>query len=235
MKTAPFALAISLVLISAAAEARCWKPGENVSWYVDRHTASGEAYTYQESTCAHRTAKFGTKFKVTDTRSGRSTVCRVNDRGPNKWTKCDLDLNRHAARALDMTKRGVIKAKIDRVASVHLLVASSGARTSVSTVARPHFQCLLGKLETAGYRIDDLGGYASRGNASAHPTGNALDINQVSRNVVTRPLPPNATEMARDCGLVHGAVWSNPDQGHFEMPRKYGYVFHRHRTHYAAR
>ncbi len=117
--------------------------------------------------------------------------------------------------------------------SDHLLVASSGAKTSVSMVARPHFVCLLNKLEATGYRIDDMGGYASRGNSSAHPTGNALDINQVSRNVVTRRLPPNATQLARDCGLVHGAVWNNPDQGHFEMPRKYGYVFQHRRTRYA--
>jgi hypothetical protein len=117
--------------------------------------------------------------------------------------------------------------------SVHLLVASTGAKTSVSTVARPHFTCLIGKLEAAGYRIDFMGGYASRGNASAHPTGNALDINQTGRNVVTRRLPPNATEMARDCGLVHGAVWDRPDQGHFEMARKYGYIFRHRRTRYA--
>ncbi len=116
----------------------------------------------------------------------------------------------------------------------HLLVASSGAKTSVSTVARPHFVCLLTKLEVVGYHVDFMGGYASRGNSSAHPSGNALDINQTGRNVVTRRLPPNATELARDCGLVHGAVWSNPDQGHFEMPKKYGYVIHRHRTRYAA-
>ena len=116
----------------------------------------------------------------------------------------------------------------------HLLVAASGAKTSVSTVARPHFVCLITKLEAVGYHIDFMGGYASRGNSSAHPTGNALDINQTGRNIVTRRLPPNATEMARDCGLVHGQVWSRPDQGHFEMPRKYGYVFHRHRTRYAS-
>ena len=117
----------------------------------------------------------------------------------------------------------------------HRLTAKSGAQTSVSIVAMPHFRCLLERLETAGYHIDFMGGYASRGNASAHPTGNALDINQTGRNVVTRRLPSNATEMARDCGLVHGAVWSNPDTGHFEMARKYGYVFHHRRTRYAAR
>ncbi len=118
--------------------------------------------------------------------------------------------------------------------SDHLIVAASGAKTSVSIVARPHFVCLLTKLEAVGYRVDFMGGYASRGNSSAHPTGNALDINQTSRNVVTRRLPGNITELARGCGLVHGAVWSNPDQGHFEMPRKYGYVHQHRRTRYAS-
>lgn len=224
---------IALALTPAIAAARCWK-GETVSWYVDRHTASGESYRHDESTCAHRTAKFGTKFKVTDRRTGKSTVCRVNDRGPNKWTKCELDLNKVAAREIGITHRGVAKAKIE-VVNPHLLVASSGAKASVSTIARPHFQCLLSKLEAVGYRVDEMGGYASRGNSSAHPTGNALDINQISRNHVSRPLPVNATEMARDCGLVHGAVWDNPDQGHFEMPRKYGYIFKHRRIRYAAR
>lgn len=119
--------------------------------------------------------------------------------------------------------------------SDHLLVASTGAKTSVSTVARPNFVCLLNKLEAVGYRIDFMGGYASRGNSSAHPTGNALDINQTGRNVVTRRLPANVNEIARECKLVHGGTWpNNPDQGHFEMPKKYGYVFHRHRTRYAS-
>lgn len=106
----------------------------------------------------------------------------------------------------------------------HRLVAKSGARTSVSLLALPHFQCLLTKLEAVGYRIDFMGGYAERGNASAHPTGNALDINQTGRNRVTRRLPHEATAMAHGCGLEHGAVWSNPDTGHFEMAGHYGYV-----------
>lgn len=116
----------------------------------------------------------------------------------------------------------------------HILVAATGAKTSVSTVARPHFQCLITKLEAVGYRIDFMGGYAGRGNSSAHPTGNALDINQIARNVVKRRLPENTTEMAADCGLVHGATWDNPDQGHFEMPRKYGYIFKQRRSRYAS-
>jgi len=102
------------------------------------------------------------------------------------------------------------------------LVARSGATASVSSHALPHFQCLVDRLETAGYRIDFMGGYARRSNPSAHPTGNAVDINQTGFGRVTRRFPANVEEMCRACGVYSGAHFG--DYGHFEMPRKYGYV-----------
>lgn len=102
------------------------------------------------------------------------------------------------------------------------LVARSGARASVSAVARPHFQCLVDRLEAAGYRIDFMGGFARRSNPSAHPTGNAVDINQTGFGRVTRRFPGNVEAMCQACGVYSGGHFG--DYGHFEMPRKYGYV-----------
>ena len=45
-------------------------------------TASGEYTRSQEMTAAHRSLPFGTKVRVTNHRTGRSVVVRVNDRGP---------------------------------------------------------------------------------------------------------------------------------------------------------
>jgi hypothetical protein len=98
----------------------------------------------------------------------------------------------------------------------------------------PHAQCLLRWLDAMGYPVKDIGGFGARGNMSAHPTGNALDVNQLSRNVVSVRFPIGVTQAASNCGLVHGAIWSNPDTGHFEMPNKYGYVGGG-RVRYAAR
>lgn len=132
---------------------------------------------------------------------------------------------RRAAKKHQHSKRAVVT-KGD-----HVVVAKSGARASVSIAAKPHFVCLIEKLEATGYKIDFMGGYAERGNSSAHPTGNALDINQTGRNVITRRLPAGVSQMASACGLVHGGGWlSHPDQGHFEMPKKYGYIYRTHRT-----
>jgi rare lipoprotein A len=45
-------------------------------------TASGEHAHPQGMTAAHRSLPFGTKVRVTNHRTGRSVVVRINDRGP---------------------------------------------------------------------------------------------------------------------------------------------------------
>jgi rare lipoprotein A len=45
-------------------------------------TASGERFHCGALTAAHRTLPFGTRVRVLDTRTGRSVVVRINDRGP---------------------------------------------------------------------------------------------------------------------------------------------------------
>ena len=102
------------------------------------------------------------------------------------------------------------------------LIAHSGATASVSSHALPHFQCLVNRLEAAGYRIAFMGGFARRSNPSAHPTGNAVDINQTGFGRVTRRFPSNVEEMCLACGVYSGAHFG--DYGHFELPGKYGYV-----------
>lgn len=122
------------------------------------------------------------------------------------------------------------------------LMARSGATASVSNVALPHFQCFIGKLENVGYHIFFMGGFGYRPNASAHPTGNALDVNQCSRNVVrtrchggqSAPFPFGTVAMAHACGLKAGSEFRHSDTGHFEMANRYGYVYPSGRR-YAAR
>ena len=60
-----------------------------------RKTASGEVFSNNKLTAAHRTYPFGTYLKVTNVVNGKSVVVRVNDRGPFTKGK-DLDLSRKA-------------------------------------------------------------------------------------------------------------------------------------------
>ena len=67
------------------------------SYYHDkfngRKTASGEIFHNTKLTAANRTLPFGTKLKVTNLRTGKSVIVKVNDRGPF-----------HSSRALDLSK-----------------------------------------------------------------------------------------------------------------------------------
>jgi rare lipoprotein A len=88
------------------------------SFYGRRHqgraTASGAPFDPQAFTCAHRTAPFGARLRVTDLASGRSVVVTVTDRGPAVEARV-VDLSLAAARALGMLERGVARVRIERV------------------------------------------------------------------------------------------------------------------------
>ncbi|OCC05096.1 hypothetical protein BA190_09275 [Labrys sp. WJW] len=82
------------------------------SWYGSEsgsRTANGERFPTSERTCAHRTARFGSRLHVTDLRTGRAVVCRVNDRGPFIRGRV-IDLNPASARALGMS--GTAKVRV---------------------------------------------------------------------------------------------------------------------------
>jgi rare lipoprotein A len=88
------------------------------SWYADRFhgrpTASGQPYDKAALTCAHRTAPFGARLRVTELEGGRSVVVTVNDRGPHVAGRV-VDLSRAAAERLGMLDRGLVRVRLDRL------------------------------------------------------------------------------------------------------------------------
>ena len=52
------------------------------SVYSGGRTANGERAAASGLTAAHRTLPFGTMVRVTNKRTGRSIIVRINDRGP---------------------------------------------------------------------------------------------------------------------------------------------------------
>lgn len=75
-------------------------------------TASGERLQPGALTAAHRTLPFGTLVRVTDHRSGRSVVVRINDRGPFVAGRI-IDLTPAGARALGIS--GLANVTVDVV------------------------------------------------------------------------------------------------------------------------
>ena len=73
-----------------------------------KQTANGERFNPNGLTAAHRTLPFGTKVRVTSTRTGKSVVVRINDRGPFIPGRV-IDLSLGAAKLVGMTTSGVAK------------------------------------------------------------------------------------------------------------------------------
>jgi peptidoglycan lytic transglycosylase len=83
--------------------------------FEGRRTASGTRYDPRALTCAHPSAPFGTRLRVTALESGRSVVVTVNDRGPFARGRV-VDLSLAAARALGMIERGLLRVRVERLA-----------------------------------------------------------------------------------------------------------------------
>lgn len=79
-----------------------------------RRTASGERFDPDGFTAASRTLPFGALLHVTNLKTGRSVVVRINDRGPFVHGR-GLDLARGAAAALGIIDSGVATVKIARL------------------------------------------------------------------------------------------------------------------------
>jgi rare lipoprotein A (peptidoglycan hydrolase) len=74
-------------------------------------TASGEQFDMLGMTAAHRSLPFGTRVRVTNLSNGRSTIVRINDRGPFVKGRI-LDLSYAAAQRLHMVGCGVRPVRI---------------------------------------------------------------------------------------------------------------------------
>lgn len=81
------------------------------SYYSDkfngRKTASGERFDNKKLTAAHKKLPFGTNVKVTNPKTGKSVIVRINDRGPFIKNRV-LDLSKAAFEKLGDLKQGVM-------------------------------------------------------------------------------------------------------------------------------
>src|SRR5215207_641977 len=117
MTKASTALAITAVLFGCAlatpAIAEETKPIQTgaASWYGPgfhgKKTANGERFNTNDLTAAHKTLPFGTQLRVTNERTGKSVVVRINDRGPYAHGRV-IDLSKAAAEAVGIEGVGQV-------------------------------------------------------------------------------------------------------------------------------
>jgi len=88
------------------------------SWYgADFHgkrTSCGEPYNMWSDTAAHKTLPLGTNVKVTNLENGRSTILRINDRGPFVAGRI-IDLSAKASQDLGCHVKGLAKVRVEAV------------------------------------------------------------------------------------------------------------------------
>ena len=117
MTIASKALAIAALVLAgtcagiSGADAKSIQSG-GASWYGPgfhgRKTASGERFNTHGLTAAHRSLPFGSRVRVTNERTGRSVVVRINDRGPFVGGRV-IDLSKAAAQAVGISGSGKVK------------------------------------------------------------------------------------------------------------------------------
>ena len=94
----------------------------NASYYAyamnGRRTASGEIYTANKYTAAHRSLPFGTMIRVTMLQNGKSVIVKVNDRGSYVKGRV-IDLSLVSAQKLGLIRTGITKVKIEKLEKVY--------------------------------------------------------------------------------------------------------------------
>lgn len=86
------------------------------SWYGGyfhgRRTANGERYNQNAMTAAHKHLPFGTRVRVVNLSNGRSTIVRINDRGPFIRGRI-IDLSSAAAGEIGLRSRGIGRVRVE--------------------------------------------------------------------------------------------------------------------------
>jgi rare lipoprotein A len=80
-----------------------------------RQTANGEIYDKNKLTAAHPRLPFGTLVKVTNVRTGKWVIVRINDRGPYVENRI-IDVSYRAAKHLGMLNgKGIVRVRIEEL------------------------------------------------------------------------------------------------------------------------
>lgn len=108
------AASAATILILSTYSASAGQIGLASFYKSGKTTANGEAFKPNGMIAEHRTFPFGTIFRVTHLKTGKSVVVRINDRG-SFIRKRIIDLSLGAARKIGLTQTGVARIRVDRI------------------------------------------------------------------------------------------------------------------------
>lgn len=93
------------------------------SKFNGRKTCSGQRFSNDSLTAAHKSLKLGTYVQVRNLKNDSTVVVRINDRLP-KSSKRSIDLTQRAARQLNFMRAGLAKVEITVLDSADIKVVN---------------------------------------------------------------------------------------------------------------
>jgi len=113
-----------------------WSEEGIASWYGPnfhgKYTSNGEVYNMYKRTAAHKTWPMNTMVKVTNLDNGKSTVVRINDRGPFVKGRI-IDCSYAAGKDLGLDKTGLPHVKLKVLA----LAGAADSKKTTTTKSKP--------------------------------------------------------------------------------------------------
>lgn len=90
------------------------------SWYgIEEHglpTATGERFSKNALTAAHKTLPMGTMVRVTNLENGRDVIVKINDRGPFVEGRT-IDLSYAAAKSIGLIRNGTANVRVEVISA----------------------------------------------------------------------------------------------------------------------
>ncbi len=110
------------------------------SWYggrwIGRLTANGERYRAADMTAAHKKLPFNTRVRVTDLKTGKQVIVRINNRGPFVRGRI-IDLSVVAAKELGTYNRGLAQVKIEALREIPQIKKPNLSTPKASPTPKP--------------------------------------------------------------------------------------------------
>lgn len=164
-----------------------------------RKTASGEVYSQNKLTAAHKTLPLGTIIKVTNAQNNKSVFVKVNDRGPFVKGRI-IDLSTKAAELLGYRNKGTAYVKIeivkpdsipsDLIAASIDIAKQNGIQnydsTSASADVNPSSTTDVPAVEQAAAIKDNKTGAIKNESPQPQP---ATEIKEANSNGITNRMP----------------------------------------------
>jgi len=113
------------------------------SWYGpnfhSKRTSNGEIYNMYALTAAHKTLPMNTMVKVENLENGKSTIVRINDRGPFVAGRI-IDLSNKAAHDINMFKKGTARVKLTILGFNGKIATTYAQKQETATVGNYYVQ-----------------------------------------------------------------------------------------------